>query len=129
MILFKDFFKDLGAVVQRCSVKEVFLEISQNSQQSSCARACFLIKLQASGLQLYIKKETLIQLFSSEFSEISKNTVLCRTPLVAGSEDLAALRDSLLFGHWENTYLAENLFITASVFSYFVTVNTAQLLK
>ena len=41
------------AVVQRCSAKKVFLEISQNSQENTCARVCFLIKLQASGLQLY----------------------------------------------------------------------------
>ena len=41
------------AVVQRCSVKKVFLEISQNSQENTCARASFLIKLQASGLPLY----------------------------------------------------------------------------
>ena len=33
------------AVVQRCSVKKVFLKISQNSQESACARASFLIKL------------------------------------------------------------------------------------
>ena len=26
------------AVVQRCSVKKVFLEISQNSQENTCAR-------------------------------------------------------------------------------------------
>ena len=31
-----------GAVVQRCSVIEVFLEISQNSQENSCARVSFL---------------------------------------------------------------------------------------
>ena len=37
------------AVVQRCSVKKVFLEISQNSQENTS----FLIKSQASGLQLY----------------------------------------------------------------------------
>ena len=35
------------AVVQRCSVKKVFLEISQNSQENVCARDSFLIKLQA----------------------------------------------------------------------------------
>ena len=34
---------------QRCSVKKVFLEISQNSQENACARVSFLIKLQASG--------------------------------------------------------------------------------
>ena len=35
------------AVVQRCSVKKVLLEISQNSQESTCARVFFVIKLQA----------------------------------------------------------------------------------
>ena len=34
------------AVAQRWSVKKVFLEISQNSQESACARVSFLIKLQ-----------------------------------------------------------------------------------
>ena len=29
------------AVAQRCSVKEVFLEISQNSQENTCARVSF----------------------------------------------------------------------------------------
>ena len=36
-------FADIESVIQRCSVKNVFLEISQNSQQNICA----------SGLQLY----------------------------------------------------------------------------
>ena len=44
------------AVAQRCSVKKVFLKISQNSQENTCARPCFLIKLpQACN---YIKNET-----------------------------------------------------------------------
>ena len=42
----------IEAVVQRCSVKKVFLEISQNSQGNTCARDSFLIKLQALGLKL-----------------------------------------------------------------------------
>ena len=33
--------------------KKVSLKISQNSQENTCARASFLIKLQAWGLQLY----------------------------------------------------------------------------
>ena len=33
--------------------KNVFLEISQSSQESTCARVSFLITLQAWGLQLY----------------------------------------------------------------------------
>ena len=36
------------AVAQRCSVKKVFLENSPNSQENTCARVAFLIKLQAS---------------------------------------------------------------------------------
>ena len=33
------------AVAQRCSVKKVFLEISQNSQENTCIRVPFSIKL------------------------------------------------------------------------------------
>ena len=40
------------AVVRGCSLKKVFLEISQNSQENTCARDSFLIKLQA-DLQFY----------------------------------------------------------------------------
>ena len=57
------------AVVRRCSVEKVFLEISQNSQENTYARVSFLIKLQAC-LQLVIK-EALAQVFSCEFCEIS----------------------------------------------------------
>ena len=38
------------AVTQRCSVKKLFLEISQNSQENTCARVSL-------GLQLYYKSE------------------------------------------------------------------------
>ena len=62
------------AVVQRCSVKMVFLEISQSSQENNCARVYFSVK-----------KETLAQVFSCEFCEISKDTFLHRTPPVAAS--------------------------------------------
>ena len=54
--------------------KKVFLEISRNLQENTCARVSFLIKLQASCI--YIEKETLTQMFSCEFWEISKNTFL-----------------------------------------------------
>ena len=40
----------LEAVSRKCSVKKVFLEISQNSQETTRARVAFLVKLQASGL-------------------------------------------------------------------------------
>ena len=37
---------------------------------------------------IFIKKETLAQVFSCEFCEISKNTFLHRAPLVATSDFL-----------------------------------------
>ena len=37
------------AIVRWCSVKKVFLEISQNWQENTCARVSFLIKLQGLG--------------------------------------------------------------------------------
>ena len=39
-------------VAQRCSVKKVFFEISQNLQENTSARASFLNKVAALGLQL-----------------------------------------------------------------------------
>ena len=35
------------AVAWRCSVKKVFLETSQSSQENTCAKVYFLIRLQA----------------------------------------------------------------------------------
>ena len=70
------------------SRSEVFLEISQNSQENTCARVSFLIKLQAQAQPCnFTKKETLAQVFSCEFFEISKNTFSYRTlPVTAFPE-------------------------------------------
>ena len=73
------------AIAQRCSVKKVFLEISQSSQENNCARVSFLIKLQASTCN-FIKQENLAQVLSCEFCEISKKTFSYRRPSVAASE-------------------------------------------
>ena len=54
-------YDDAKAVTRRCSVKKVFLEISQNSQENTCTRDSFLIK--------------------------SKNTFSYRTSPVAASDD------------------------------------------
>ena len=64
------------AVAGRCSVIKVFLEISQNSHENTCARVSFLIKLQA---------ETLAQLFCCKFCKIFKKIFLYKTPPVAAS--------------------------------------------
>ena len=71
------------AVLWRCTVGTVFLEISQNSQENTCARASFLIKLQAACN--FVKKEALAQVFSCEFCKISKHAFFYRTPPVAAS--------------------------------------------
>ena len=72
--------KTSEAVVQRCFVKEIFLEISQNSQENNFAKVSFFNKV----------KETLAQVFSCEFCEISKNTFFYRTPLMATSGNNAS---------------------------------------
>ena len=62
-------------VVWRCSVEKVFLGISRNSQETTCASLFFN---NVAGLRPkacnFIKKETLAQVFSCEFYEISNNT-------------------------------------------------------
>ena len=53
----------MDAVVQGCSVKEVFFKNSQNLQGNTCAEACNVIN-----------KETPAQMFSYVFCEISKKS-------------------------------------------------------
>ena len=69
----------LEAVLQRCSVKKVFY------RSESCN---------------FIKNETMAQVFSCEFCEISKNTSFYRTPLVAASV-------SCIFLKFENKYVIQ----------------------
>ena len=64
--------KNFKSSHQKCSIKKVFLQILQNSQENTCARVSFLIKLLVWVLQL-IKKETLAQVFLCEFCQIFKN--------------------------------------------------------
>ena len=64
------------AVAQRCSVKKVFLLISQNSQENTCARVSFLIKLQTRGLQLYQKKRIWHSCFPVNFAKFLKTPFL-----------------------------------------------------
>ena len=60
------------AVLQRCSVKKVFLEISQDSQENACVRVSFSIKLCQSHL-------------CQSLSPLSVTFFFHRTPLVAAS--------------------------------------------
>ena len=52
---------------------------------NACARVSFLIKLHACN---FIKKETLAQVFSCEFYEISKNTFFTKHLRATASEKL-----------------------------------------
>ena len=72
----KQSFRDV--LSKRCSQK--FNKIHRKTR----GRLSFLIKLQGSACSC-INKETLAQVFSDEFWEISKNTFLHRAPLVAAS--------------------------------------------
>ena len=51
LTFFRAYF-NTEAVVQSCSVEKVILEISQNSQENTCAKVSFLTELQASGLHV-----------------------------------------------------------------------------
>ena len=50
--------QSLEAATRGVLWKKAFLEILQNSQENTCARVSFLIKVQASGLQLYLKRDS-----------------------------------------------------------------------
>ena len=63
----------------RSSHSEVFLKLSQNSQENTCA-SLFFNKVAS------LRPETLVLFFSCEFCEIFKNTFYFRTPLVAVSK-------------------------------------------
>ena len=61
-----------------CSVKKVFLKISQNSQQSNCARVSFFNKVSS-----LTSGEPLAQVLSCKFCEIFKNRFFYKTTPVA----------------------------------------------
>ena len=89
---------------QRCSVRKVFLEISQNSQENICPESLFLITLQVFFCYRF---------FSCEFCEISKRTFFHRTPLVPASDESqpdliilllmsSSFKWTMFFWHWSN---------------------------
>ena len=63
----------IEAVVQRCSVKKLLVEISQNSQENTCARVSFLIKLQA-WLATLFKKRLWHRCFPVNFVKFLRTT-------------------------------------------------------
>ena len=65
-------------VAQRCFVKKVFLVISQNSQENTCARVSFLIKLPAWGLRpaTLLKKRVWYRCFPVNFVKFLRTPFL-----------------------------------------------------
>ena len=72
----------------------MFLKISQSSQENTCARVPFLIKLQVEACN-FIRKETLTQVFSCKFCEIFKNT-FCTEHLLA-NDSVRVISPSCVF--------------------------------
>ena len=65
------------AVTGRCSVKKMFLKISQNSQEETCVGVSFLIKLVLYLWKQYTFKLILILLSYHSLSKITKFTLFC----------------------------------------------------
>ena len=63
----------LGGAHVKTNSTEFINRKGHHSQENTCARVSFLIKLQAEACN-FIKKETLAHVFSCEFCEIFKNT-------------------------------------------------------
>ena len=62
------------AVVWRCSVEKVFLEISKKFTGKLLCQSLFFNKIACLRSATLLKKENLVQVFSCEFCKISKNT-------------------------------------------------------
>ena len=69
----------------------LFLKNSQNSQENTCVRVSFLIKLQAEACN-FIKKETLAQVFSCKFCESFKNTSFAEHLRPTTSENVSLIQ-------------------------------------
>ena len=76
-----------------CSIKKVFLKISQNSQENA-GEASILIKLP----EVFIKKETLRQVLFCKFCDIFKNTFFIEHLRVTASD----IRMQVIFANCNN---------------------------
>ena len=87
------------AFVRRCSVKNMFLEISQKSQENTCARDSFFNKVagQRPVACNFIKKESLAQVFSCEFVKF------LRTPFLQNTSGCRFCTETF-FGHCRFLY-------------------------
>ena len=68
-LLQKRYFSGGKAVVRRCSVKQVFLEIFQKSQENICSWVSFLIKLQGLRPATLLKRRLWHSCFPVNFAK------------------------------------------------------------
>ena len=102
--------KSIETVAQMCSKRKVFLEISQNSQENTCARVSILIKLQAWGLQ-----ETLHRCFPAKFLRKHLRWLLLRRP----NYTIQRTSNSLAKAHLRISFLQNSSQWLPSNVSYF----------
>ena len=96
-----------------CSVKKLFLEISQNSQESPCVKVSFLIKLLARSATL-LKRRLWHRCFSVNFGKFLVTTFLQNTSdgcFWRRSRLIASLRDYI-------KRLRRNLRVNCVIISY-----------
>ena len=74
----------------------MFLKLSQNLQEKTCARVSFFIKLKASAIN-FIKEETLAEVFFCKFSQMLKNTIF--------TEHLRATASNIRYLKYPKVYL------------------------
>ena len=89
----------------------MFLEISQNSQENTC-----VAPVSESQACNFMKKETLAQVLSSEFCEISKNTFFRTLPVAASEVKGIVTIRPLSFTKLAAASVANSLFTSIKVY-------------
>ena len=67
------------AIARRCSIKMMLLKFLQNSQENTCVRVSFLIKLQVSASVTLLKKRLWHSCFPVNFAKFLRKPVLQST--------------------------------------------------
>ena len=105
------------AVVRRCSIKKVFLDISQNSQEITCARDSFLIKLQVWPVTLS-KKSLWHRCFPVNFAKFLRTSFLqnssggCFCKLQVNKKKLVQAYSAMHFAFVFSEYIIFSEYIT-----------------
>ena len=115
-------------------VKKVFLEISQNSQENTCTRVSFLIKLQAWGQSLFfnkvaglrpatlLKKRLWHRCFPVNFVKISKNTFLTEHLRTTASASLQ--KPKPFFTNREKSVIQETRRVSMELDTWYLKITT-----